>query len=121
MHRRIRYIALLVALTACDFTRSEHVKSSAGAAFTAPSHRLGDYDPGDRVYTEAVRDSAAHDIPCPQESIRVQSVRGPHFVADGCGTRVVYECPSRYASHASHAFDTECQMILVNRLEVPPS
>jgi hypothetical protein len=135
MPTRLHCIVLALAMcSACitmtDLTYAVHVKSSDGESFNKPAKDREPYA-ADHVYAAAVLHSAAHDIPCQVAEIRVQNAYAPspylkasteHFVADGCGRRVIYECPLRgtTASRLQHV-DWECQMVLVNRFEVPPT
>jgi hypothetical protein len=49
----------------------------------------------------------------------VESAVPPHFIADGCGQRVVYECPRKpVATSGSFDFASQCRMVLVNRLDL---
>ena len=118
MLTHLRYATAAVALCACGgFSSTLHVKSSAGTLFNSSSTEgQNAYESADSVYAPALLDSAAHDLSCPREAVRIQSIRGPHFVADGCSERLVYECPLRATPSSSYpSFDSECQMVLVNR------
>jgi hypothetical protein len=100
-----------------SYTETMHVTSTAGASFSSPAHARPSIGAFDQAYEQALRESAAHDIPCGLASIRVRNVRPPQFIADGCGQRLVYECPVRPTpANDFPDLDSECQMLLVNRL-----
>lgn len=93
-----------------------HVTSSAGTSFSTPARAPPTTEAFNLAYEQALLESAARDIPCRLDSTRVQSVRAPHFIADGCGQRLIYECPQRRTPADDFPdLDSECRMVLVNR------
>jgi hypothetical protein len=102
---------LACSSVACGAYTSQ-VLSSDGRSFGGS----GDPDP----YVLAARESAARDLSCTRESIAVQVLRGfrdSKFVADGCGTRAVYECATR-ADLTKVGFAEShwaCEMVLTSR------
>jgi hypothetical protein len=44
-----------------------------------------------KVALDAIRESAAHDLQCPTESVAPQYVSREQYVADGCGLRATYK------------------------------
>jgi hypothetical protein len=99
------------------YTFTDHVTSSSGQTFIASGAlRTAAAAAIDRAYWPALLYSASYDLFCPRESVQVRSAMGPHFIADGCGQRVIYECPSSpIRDSAARHLESDCQMIFVNR------
>jgi hypothetical protein len=92
-----------LALAAC------HYGAVATTGTLYQSHEFD--DPWER----AARDSAAQDLPCPRDAVRVTAVAEGKYPysehrAEGCGKHAVYRC-------APASLTQTCEMILVARFD----
>jgi hypothetical protein len=95
---------------------------------------------GENAFTEALRESGAHDLACPVDKVGSYRVPSSHYgsslVVEGCGKRAFYtsSCDYRQSTTGGMHMETgergaetlrpdmeiECHFVLVNRIDLPP-
>ena len=108
--KQIRWVGIVACVLPTGCT--SEVLSTNGRSYVAQD--------GADPYVAEARESAVNDLACTSELIGVRVLHGfkdAKFLADGCGTRGVYECATRSDLTRVGFADTHsaCEMVLVSK------